>query len=78
MEKYLKLDVTDRVQIKIDEEDILLFYGKDCIGMFVINEDGKQYDLVDGYVYEEKRIYRLFRNEDCNQSYTEGCDLGWC
>ncbi|WP_243385994.1 DUF2553 family protein [Bacillus kexueae] len=78
MDKFLKLDVTDRLEIKLDEEDILLFYGKDCIGMLVINEDGKQYDLVDGFIQEGKRIFRLFRQNDASESYTENCDLGWC
>ncbi|WP_243291096.1 DUF2553 family protein [Bacillus sp. FJAT-47783] len=78
MAKYLKLDVTERIQIKIDGEDILLFNGKDCIGMLVIKEKEKQYDLVDGYVYENLRIFRLFRHEGTGQPYAEGCDLGWC
>jgi len=78
MVKYLKLDVTDRIQIKIDGEDLILLDGRSCIGKLVINEGEKQYDLVEGYEHENHRIYRLFLRDDFCQSYTKDCDLGWC
>lgn len=78
MVKNLKLDVTDRIQIKINGEDLILLDGKKCIGKLVIKENEKQYDLVEGYTYENRRIYRVFLRDDICQSYTKDCDLGWC
>ncbi|MFC0274508.1 DUF2553 family protein [Metabacillus herbersteinensis] len=78
MSEFHKFDVTDRILAKLQADFMELYIGKECIGKLVINSDGKQYELVSGYLYEEERVFRLY--ERCTEQiqYAEGCDLGWC
>ncbi|WP_338777731.1 DUF2553 family protein [Metabacillus sp. FJAT-52054] len=78
MSEYHMLDITKRVTAKLSDDLIELYCGKDCIGLLVINEEGKQYDLMEGFILEEGRIYKLYDRNCGQQQYAEGCDLGWC
>lgn len=79
MSDYHKLDVTDRVVAKLLGEFMELYIGKEYIGKLVITSDGREYELVNGFMMEEDRFYRVYeRNCELQQQYAEGCDMGWC
>ncbi|MGD6816952.1 DUF2553 family protein [Metabacillus sp. 84] len=78
MEDFHRLDITRRVTAKVSDDLIELFCGKNSIGWLVINEEGKQYDLIEGFVIENGRIYKLYERNGGQQQYGEACDLGWC
>ncbi|MEK3807575.1 DUF2553 family protein [Bacillus sp. FSL H8-0547] len=79
MSDYHKLDVTNRVVAKLHGEFIELYIGKEYIGKLVITSDGREYELVNGFMMEEDRFYRVYeRNCELQQQYAEGCDMGWC
>jgi hypothetical protein len=79
MEKTFKLDITDRVTIKIKTEGYMdLFFNREKIGEIVITPEGKQYELEEGFIREEGKIYKVYRLDQEPLQYVEGCDLGWC
>ncbi|MRX73962.1 DUF2553 family protein [Bacillus lacus] len=78
MEEYHKFDVTHKIFARIIEEEIELYISKDYVGRLVITEEGRKYDLVYDYVYEDGRIYKLYDRSCPQKQYAEGCDMGWC
>jgi hypothetical protein len=78
MEKTYKLDITDRVTIKIKKGYMDLFFNRGKIGKIVITPEGKQYELDEGFVHEEGKIYKIYQLDQEPLQYVEGCDLGWC
>ncbi|KOO46784.1 DUF2553 family protein [Priestia koreensis] len=72
------MNVTDKVIAKVRDDYVELYLQKERIGTVKFLEEGKVYDMIEGYEYEDNQILKLI---DCAQEpiqYVEDCDLGWC
>ena len=73
------MNVTERVNAKLKDGYMELYFHKELIGTISFSEEGKQYDLQEGYVYEEGQILKIIDASSITPGpYVEGCDLGWC
>lgn len=73
------MNVTERVRAKLKDGYMELYFHKELIGTITFSEEGKQYDLQEGYVYEEGQILKVIDASSIIPGpYVEGCDLGWC
>ncbi|MDQ0245955.1 hypothetical protein J2S09_003533 [Bacillus fengqiuensis] len=73
------MNVTERVSAKLKDGYMELYFHKELIGTISFSEEGKQYDLQEGYVYEEGQILKVIDASSIIPGpYVEGCDLGWC
>lgn len=75
-----KLDITDRVVGKLNEEAIDLYVEEQPIGKVLFTRQGKQYELKAGYEHEGNSIYQYTDvTTGPDQKYTD-CDdeNGWC
>ncbi|MTH55369.1 DUF2553 family protein [Bacillus mangrovi] len=77
MNEFHRLDITKRVTARISEDLIELYCGKDSIGRLVINEEGKQYELAERFLFEDGRIFKLYERDCGHEQYGEACELGW-
>ncbi|MBM7704858.1 DUF2553 family protein [Metabacillus iocasae] len=78
MSMFHIMDVTERVYAKIREDCVELYFHTECIGKVILSEEGKEYDLHEGYAYEDNKILKLINCEENVPPYVEDCDLGWC
>ncbi|MBM7704571.1 YusG family protein [Metabacillus iocasae] len=75
-----KIDITDRVTAKFNENGMKLYADKQPIGNVESNEQGNHYHLETGYMMENNRFYQYADVQTGNdQKYTD-CDSeeGWC
>ena len=75
-----KLDITDRVVGKLNENQLDLYVEQQSIGTVLFTNQGNQYELKPGFENEGNKIFQyvdVTTNPD--QKYTD-CDdeNGWC
>jgi hypothetical protein len=75
-----KLDITDRVVGKLNQNQMDLYVENQPIGKMLFTNQGNHYELNFGYEHEENKIFQyadVTSNPD--QKYTD-CDdeNGWC
>ncbi|MGO4888895.1 DUF2553 family protein [Anaerobacillus sp. MEB173] len=73
-----KLDVTDRIQGKLCNGNIVLYYNEDEIGEINLSSGLAKYELSEEFQLENNKIYLNQDVEKINNQDTEDCDLGWC
>jgi hypothetical protein len=79
MEMLHIMNVTERVSAKLKNGHMELYFHKELIGRIVFSDEGKEYELHEGYVYEEGQILKVIDlSSTISRPYVEGCDLGWC
>ena len=59
MQKLLKVDVTDKVIGKFKEGYLELYSSKFRIGKLHLKDSTNQYELSEGYVHENGRLYLI-------------------
>jgi hypothetical protein len=75
-----RLDITDRVVGKFNQDQLDLYVEEESIGRMLFTGQGNQYDLRPGYEQEENKIFHYADvTTKPDQKYTD-CDVedGWC
>lgn len=75
-----KLDITDRVVGKLNENQMDLFVEEQPIGKMLFTNQGNQFELKSGYEQENNKIFQYADvTTGADQKYTD-CDEenGWC
>lgn len=75
-----RMDITDLVVAKFEQNHLNLYVENESIGRLVFLNNGREYELKNGYVQENDRFYKnvsVTANPD--QKYVD-CDNenGWC
>ncbi|MFD1737704.1 YusG family protein [Bacillus salitolerans] len=74
-----KLDITDRVVGKLNQNQMDLFVEEQPIGKMLFTNQGNQYDLKSGYEQENNRIYHYTEvTTNPDQKYVDCDENGWC
>ncbi|KAA0545425.1 DUF2553 family protein [Bacillus sp. BGMRC 2118] len=75
-----KLDITDRVVGKLNNNQMDLYVEEQPIGRMLFTNQGNQYELNSGYEHENNKIFHYADvTTGADQKYTD-CDEenGWC
>lgn len=73
-----RINITHKVSGRLKQGEMLLYYNKKPIGRIdLINRTGVE--VTEGFEVDGHNIYVVSNAEDRQyDSYTQGCDLGWC
>jgi hypothetical protein len=77
-EMMAKLDITQDVYGKFDQNTVQLFCHNQQIGQMEMTEQGNLFKMSEGYWEENHRFYKEEQPVKNSDHYVENCDEGWC
>ncbi len=75
-----RMDITDRIVGKLSDNQVNLYDETTLVGRIVLNAQGNQYELMEGYEQGDNKIYKYVDvTTGPDQKYVD-CDYenGWC
>jgi hypothetical protein len=71
-----RIDITERVIVKLEAGKWVLYYNKRAIGQLTMT--GLLPDMADGFEFIDGRVYAAYPAEREQKHYVSNCDMGWC
>ncbi|WP_096436769.1 DUF2553 family protein [Alteribacter populi] len=79
-EETSRIDVTDRINAKLDAEGfITLYLDNKKVGRLRLDQQDTLYEIGEEFEFDHNKVFKK-NTPQVNQpkSYVEGCDMGWC
>lgn len=74
-----KVDITSKVHAKLETGSIMnLFLDDKKVGQITLTNLGNHYEMDEGFVFENDKIYKNEKRIEYTKKYVDDCDMGWC
>jgi hypothetical protein len=74
-----RTDVTNKVYGKMEQGSMSLYLSKNKIGKIVFTNQGNQYEMSEGFEFDQEKFYRHDPNPPIQyKQLVDDCESGWC